>query len=240
MILAAGMGTRLQPLTNNKPKALIEAGGVPLLEIIIHRLKMAGFTELIINIHHFGDQILNFLKAKNNFDLSIEISDEREMLLDTGGAIKHAAHLFGNEPILVHNVDVLTTLDIKALIQFHSTQTNAIATMAVKNRETSRSLLLDNEGYLAGWKNNLTGETKISHGNETELTPIAFSCVHILNPQCIKLLTETGAFSIIDSYLRLAKTEHIATFSHSDLWMDMGRVEHLKQAEQYVPQLINC
>jgi len=240
MILAAGMGTRLQPLTNNKPKALIEAGGVPLLEIIIHRLKMAGFTELIINIHHFGDQILNFLKAKNNFDLSIEISDEREMLLDTGGAIKHAAHLFGNEPILVHNVDVLTTLDIKALIQFHSTQTNAIATMAVKNRETSRSLLLDNEGYLAGWKNNLTGETKISHGNETELTPIAFSCVHILNPQCIKLLTETGAFSIIDSYLRLAKTEHIATFSHSDLWMDMGRVEHLKQAEPFVPQLINC
>ena len=238
MILAAGMGTRLQPLTNNKPKALVECGGVPLLEIIISRLKMAGFTELVINIHHFGDQILDFLKAKDNFGFSINISDERAMLLDTGGGIKHAAQLFGNEPVLVHNVDVLTTLDIKALVEFHNKQSNAIATMAVKDRETSRSLLLDKEGNLAGWKNNMTGETKISHGNESELSPIAFSCVHILNPQCIKLLTETGAFSIIDSYLRLAKTERIATFSHSDLWMDMGRVEHLKQAEQFVPQLL--
>lgn len=238
MILAAGMGTRLQPLTDNKPKALVEAGGVPLLEIVISRLKQAGFTDLVVNIHHFGEQILEFLSAKQNFGLSIQISDEREMLLDTGGGIKHAAQYFENQPVLVHNVDVLTTLDIQSLVTFHQSQTNAIATMAVKDRDTSRSLLLDNEHNLAGWRNNQTGETKISHGKVDDLSPIAFSCVHILNPECIELLSETGAFSIMDAYLRLAKTHRIATFAHSDLWMDMGRVEHLKQAEPFVPQLI--
>lgn len=238
LILAAGYGTRLKPLTNTKPKALVEAGGVPLLEIIIRRLKLFGFNEMVINIHHFGDQILDFLEQKNNFGVHIDISDERDLLLDTGGGIKKASVFFKNEPVLVHNVDVLTTLDLNAMIQYHAQQTDALATLAVKDRETSRSFLLDAHNDLAGWRNNQTGEMKISHDDGKGFTPIAFSCVSILNPSFINLLDETGVFSIIDPYLRLAKTHRIATYRHSDLWMDMGRVEHLKEAEPYVYQLL--
>jgi NDP-sugar pyrophosphorylase family protein len=237
-ILAAGYGTRLKPLTNTKPKALVEVGGVPLLEIIIRRLKYFGFTELVINIHHFGDQILDFLENNNNFGVHIDVSDERDQLLDTGGGIKKASVFFQNEPVLIHNVDVLTMLDIRAMLQFHKHQEDALVTLAVKDRETSRSFLLDTNNNLAGWRNNLTGETRISHDDGFGFTPIAFSCVAVINPLFINLLDEEGAFSVIDPYLRLAKTHRIATFRHCDLWMDMGRVEHLKEAEPFLPQLL--
>lgn len=235
MILAAGMGTRLQPLTLTKPKALVEVKGIPLLEIIIKRLMNYGFTDIIINVHHFSNQIISFLHAKNNFGANIQISDETDLLLDTGGGLVKARRLLDDgQPFLVHNVDIITDFNLSDLYKSHL-EHRPISTIAVKDRITSRSLLINSQQELAGWKNNLTGETILSRGKLEELTPIAFSCVHVLSPEIFPLITETGVFSIMKTYLRLAQEHSIKTWNHNDsAWMDVGRIENLKEAEKLI------
>ena len=238
MILAAGMGTRLQPLTLTKPKALVEVKGIPMLEIVIKRLIKFGFTDIIINIHHFGDQIVDFLARNNNFGISITLSDERDLLLDTGGGLLKAKDFFADgKPFLVHNVDILTNLDLGQLFAAH-TNSNALATLAVKERKTSRSLLIGADQSLCGWKNHQSGKTIIAKGDEANLQPIAFSAVYMLNPSIFPLITENGVFSVMDVFLRLAASQSIQTFRHDqDFWIDLGRVENLKEAEQYISLL---
>src|SRR5690606_32019928 len=151
MIFAAGMGTRLKPLTDTIPKALVPVGGKPLLQHIIEKLKRFGFNEIIINIHHFGQQIIDFVQENNSFDIRIEFSDEREQLLDTGGGIKKAAWFFDdNKPFLVHNVDILSNIDLQELYHFHL-KNNTIATLLCSIRQTSRYLLFDTDNHLRGW-----------------------------------------------------------------------------------------
>jgi NDP-sugar pyrophosphorylase family protein len=238
MILAAGKGTRLQPLTNTRPKALVEIDGTPLLKIIIQNVIKAGFKEIVINVHHFAEQIYQFLDENENFGVNIQVSDERDLLLDTGGGLLKAKPiLLDGDPILVHNVDIITSLNLNDLYAFHS-RCNALATMAVKERNTSRSLLINPEGDLSGWKNNVTGEIKHARGNLDELRPIAFSAVHVLSPQIFEHITETGVFSIMDVYLRLAKSHRIATFNHDgDYWLDLGRIENIKEAASFLKEI---
>lgn len=239
MILAAGMGTRLQPLTLTRPKALVEVKGIPMLEIIIRRVIKYGFKDIIINVHHFADQITEFLKQKNNFGASITISDETDLLLDTGGGLLKAKEFFDDgKPFLVHNVDILSDMDLSGLYDFHLMHAH-LATLAVKERSTSRSLLINKNQELSGWKNHQTGKTIISKGREEELTPIAFSAVHVLHPDIFSLMNETGVFSIMDVFLRLAQHHQILTWRHDqDFWIDLGRVSNLAEAEKYVDKIL--
>jgi NDP-sugar pyrophosphorylase family protein len=235
MIFAAGMGTRLKPLTDNCPKALVNLGGEPLLEHIIVKLADAGFDELIINVHHFAPQVILFLKQKNNFGIHIEISDESDLLLDTGGGLKKASwFLREREPFLVHNVDIFTDFNLKELYNTHL-RSGALATLAVKNRNTSRSLLFNNQNQLTGWRNNKTGETRWVKEPERNATAIAFSGIQVINPGIFEFISENGVFSIIDVYLRLAAQHPITAYNHDDsVWMDLGTVENLQKAENYI------
>lgn len=229
MILAAGYGTRLKPLTNNKPKALVEVQGAPLLQHAINNLKKFGFNDIIINIHHFADQIIEFLKINNNFGLNIQISDESEQLLDTGGGIKRAKEYLGNETFLVYNVDILTNIDIRKLIDQHK-RSDALATLAVKERETTRQILFDEENNLCEWRNVVTNEVKSCRKPSGNLKPLGFNCIHVINPEIFDLFIEEGAFSIMDFYLRIAKTHNIKAFITNDAeWYDIGRFSHIEE-----------
>ena len=235
MILAAGLGTRLHPFTLTKPKALVKVKGIPMLEIIIRRLIKFGITEIIINVHHFPDLIKEFILSHNNFDISISFSDETSGLLETGGGLVKARDFFNDgKPFLVHNVDALTDLNITDLFNFHI-KNKPLATLAVKDRITSRSLLINQDQILCGWINNETGETKIRRKEINNLKPIAFSCVYILEPEIFSLISETGKFSIMDTFLRLSSDYNILTWQHPEnFWWDMGRTENLAKAEPYV------
>jgi NDP-sugar pyrophosphorylase family protein len=228
MILAAGLGTRLKPLTDTRPKALVEVGGVTLLELTIRYLKKFGVDELVINLHHFPNQIKDFLRSKNNFQLSkIEFSDESQELLDTGGAIKKAAHLLrGPGPFILIGIDVMTNLDLGSMLAFHKEQ-KALVTLAVKDRETSRSLLFDKNMHLTGWKHNETGEIK---GEKASLAAfsLGFSVVHIIDPAFLDLIQEEGKFSILDPYLRLMYDQPIVGYRHDEsIWLEFGRTSRL-------------
>lgn len=239
MIFAAGLGTRLLPLTNNKPKALVEIKGTPLLEIVIKKLIYSGFNEIIVNVHHFADLVIDFLKSKNNFGIQIKISDEREMLLDTGGGLKNASWFFNdNKPLLVYNVDVLSDIDLQEFYNFHM-QSESLATLAVRNRETSRYLLFNKESILCGWKNIKTDEVIISRPNEKDLIPIAFSGIQIIDPKIFDLINQNGKFSIINSYLELAKNHRIICYNHdNNIWMDLGKKENLIEAEKLIDKIL--
>jgi len=230
MILAAGLGTRLKPFTNHKPKALFEINGVSLLEIQIRNLLRFGFDQIIVNIHHFGDQIIDFLDKNNNFGTRIAISDERKLLLDTGGGIKNASWFFDDgNPFLVYNVDILSNINLTAFYQKHK-NADTFATLAVQQRSTSRYLLFDNQEKLCGWQNQKTGETRIAAPYSGSLFPLAFSGIHLLNPEIFKLMTETGKFSMIDVYLRLASQQNIMAYDHTgDYLMDAGKTENLAE-----------
>lgn len=235
MILAAGLGTRLQPLTNDKPKALVEIKGKTELELVINRLAHFGFKDIIINVHHFADQIVAYLEQKNNFGCSITISDETDELLDTGGGIKKASWFFDDgQPFLVHNVDVYTDLDLLALYNTHK-KANVLATLAVQRRDTTRPFLVNDQNLLCGWKNNISGEVNIIGGEGHELNTKGFSCIHVMDPKVFDLIYEKGTFSITHTYLRLAKDHNILTYSHDqDLWMDLGRKENLELLSKYL------
>ncbi|GET29479.1 nucleotidyltransferase family protein [Prolixibacter sp. SD074] len=232
MIFAAGLGTRLRPLTDNKPKALVEVAGKTLLQRAIEKVSDAGFDEIVVNIHHFGGQIIDFLKKNDNFGLDIRISDERGELLDTGGGILKARRLLeGLEPFLVYNVDVLCSLDLKKLLEWHRKH-KALATLVVRKRETARYLLFDKEMQLSGWTNSKTGEIKMAR-QTPEVGKFAFSGIHIIEPSIFPLITETGKFPIIPMYLRLAAQNAVYGFEDtSGLWMDLGKPGQLKVAEE--------
>jgi NDP-sugar pyrophosphorylase family protein len=231
MILAAGMGTRLRPLTNDRPKALVEVAGHTLLEIALARLRIFGVTEVIVNAHHHAEMIVEYLKANHNFGMRIEVSREDE-LLDTGGGLKKAASFFGGsqEPFILHNVDVISEIDLGRLVRFH-TEKAALATLAVQDRPTSRYLLFDDSCRLCGRRAGRDGHDELVRPVE-RVQPLAFSGIHVLSPAILAKLTEDGAFSIIDAYLRLAaEGEKIIAFrADGCYWRDLGRPESVIEA----------
>jgi NDP-sugar pyrophosphorylase family protein len=239
MILAAGLGTRLRPLTDDRPKALVEVGGRTLLEITLSRLRTFGARDVIINVHHFADMVVNYLKRNNDFGMRIEISRE-EILLDTGGGLKKAAHFFLNnashsdEPFVLHNVDVLSTIDLGRMLQFHS-EHHALATLAVQERETSRYLLFDQQLRLCGRLSGRDHQAEFVRSSEQLLVQaLAFSGIHVISPRIFSLMTEEGAFSIITYYLRVAGLgEKVIAFRADEYyWRDLGRPENVAQAER--------
>lgn len=234
MILAAGLGTRLRPLTDDRPKALVEVAGRTLLEITLSRLRRFGVTEVIVNVHHFAGQVADYLKANRDFGMRIELSRE-DVLLDTGGGLKQAAWFFlersDDEPFILHNVDVLTTFDVQELAAAHQ-KGQALATLAVQQREASRSLLFDEQLRLCGRRRTRDAEPEMArpcrHPQE-----LAFCGIHVLSPRLLRTWKERGAFSIVDAYLHLAAAgEKILAFRADDCyWRDLGRPESVAQAE---------
>jgi NDP-sugar pyrophosphorylase family protein len=237
MILAAGLGTRLRPLTNDRPKALVEVGGRTLLEITLARLREFGVREVIVNVHHFADMVVAYLKTRDNFGMHIEISREEE-LLDTGGGLKQAAWFFledssrGDEPFLLHNVDVISTIDLRRIAEFHREHA-ALATLAVQERETSRYLLFDEQLQLCGRRAGRDGTSEMVRSS-AQVQALAFSGVHVISPRIFERITEEGTFSIVPTYLRLvAKGEKIIGFCADEYqWRDLGRVESVARAEE--------
>lgn len=243
MIFAAGLGTRLRPLTDNMPKALIPVAGKPMLERVILRLKEAGFNNITINIHHFGEQIIDFLRSNNNFGINIQISDERARLLDTGGGIlKARPFLDGNEPFLVHNADILSDLDLAAFYKHHL-DSNAEATLLTNHRKTSRYLLTDAQNRLCGWTNLSTGEVLPKELNypSKQYQLQAFGCVHVLSPSIFNYMGNkywNDKFSIIPFYVNICQEARIESYPiDSENWFDIGKPETLAKAETYYSSL---
>lgn len=239
MIFAAGLGTRLKPLTDHMPKALVPVAGKPMLEHVILKLIASGFDEIVINVHHFAEQIIDFLKEKNNFGIKIWISDETEELLDTGGGIKQASSLL-NEPFLVHNADILSNVDLKALYDFHLASEND-ATLLVSPRKTVRYLLFDQTNRLCGWINKDTLQTKpegfIYQPDEQQ--EYAFGGIHIISPSLFKYMEGwTGKFSIMDFYLQTCQKAKLGGYAKEDLQLiDIGKPDTLAQAEEFIRQI---
>lgn len=233
MVLAAGLGTRLRPLTNDRPKALVEIAGRTLLEITLTRLRSFGICEVIVNVHHFADLVVGYLTARHNFGMRIEVSREG-VLLDTGGGLKKAGWFFlesaSPEPFLLHNVDVISTIDFAGMVQAHNTS-QSIATLAVQKRETSRQLLFDEHQQLCGRQAGRDKEPEIVRP-APRLETLAFSGIHVISPRLFPLMKEEGIFSIIDCYLRLAASgETIAAFRADQYyWRDLGKPADLQQA----------
>jgi NDP-sugar pyrophosphorylase family protein len=234
MIFAAGLGTRLYPLTADRPKALVEVNGITLLQRCISRLTQYGFNRIVINIHHHADKVIDFVHC-HNFDAEIVFSDERNLLLDTGGGLKKASKLFTeNTPILIHNVDVLSDINLTDLYNYHC-QNNALATLAVAERDTSRYLLFDKEKNLCGWTNRKTGETIWAKNCNDNATPLAFSGIHVVNPDLTTLLPTEASYPIIPQYLEIAQHNTIKAYLHTaDQWLDVGKPEALAKAETFV------
>lgn len=227
-ILAAGLGTRLRPLTNDRPKALVEVGGVTLLEMTIHRLEEAGIGHIVVNVHHFADKVIDFI-GSHTWQAKIDISDERDLLLDTGGGLKKAAGLFsGKENVLVHNVDILSNIDLQDVEQKHREQGNLV-TLCVSHRETKRLLEFDKSGQLLG-------RAATSH-----LSPfifhLAFSGISVVSPKLFALLPEADhPYPVIDEYIRLSAEGHrIGSYEHSpEHWLDVGKPETLALASKFL------
>ena len=243
MILAAGLGTRLRPLTDHRPKALVEVAGRTLLEITISRLRAAGVSEVIINVHHFADMVLDYLKTNDNFGMRIEVSRE-EVLLDTGGGLKKAAHFFLEdssrleEPFILHNVDVISTIDLRRMMHFHTEQ-KALATLAVQDRETSRYLLFNQQLQLCGRRTG-SGQTSEVVRSSEQVQALAFSGIHVISPRFLGMMEEEGVFPIIPAYLRLStRGEKILAFRADEYyWRDLGRPENVVQAAQDLKQKV--
>lgn len=261
MIFAAGLGTRLKPLTDTMPKALVSVGGEPLLKRVIHNLSVAGVDRIVVNVHHFAQQIIDYLKENDNFGLDIRISDESAGLLETGGGIKHAAPLFAPDaPILIHNVDILSNVDLRHFYQRAGglLKTDGLANvpadvpdasveamvdspdalLLVSQRKTQRYLLFDDTMRLVGWTNIATGEVKSPY---PDLDPkacrmYAFAGIHALSPRMIPLMNQfPDRFSIIDFYLQTCATHRIEGFAKDDLQlMDIGKLDTLAQAEEFL------
>jgi len=236
MVLAAGLGTRLRPLTNDRPKALVEVDGHTLLEITLCRLASCGIREVMVNVHHFADMVVQYLHRNDNFGLRIEISREDDVLLDTGGGLKKAAWFFlqgggaTDEPFVLHNVDVISTIDLERMVQFHR-EHDALATLAVQQRKTSRYLLFDEYDWLSGRQTAGNEQEMIRPAQQT--TALAFSGIHVISPQLLNMIAEQGVFSIITTYLRLAAEGHRIRAFRADeyYWRDLGKPENIVQTE---------
>jgi NDP-sugar pyrophosphorylase family protein len=244
MILVAGLGTRLRPLTDDRPKALVEVAGRTMLEITLSRLSAFGIRDVIINVHHFADKIVDYLKAHRNFGMRIEISRE-DMLLDTGGGLKKANWFFledseADEPFILHNVDVLSTIDLRRMVRVHL-EKKALVTLAAQQRDSSRLLLFDENLRLCGRRAGRDLESEIVCPS-ANLRPLAFCGVHVISPRFLRMIQEDGVFSIIDSYLRLAaRGESILGFPADEYyWRDLGKLEQVQQAaDDYKQQLLS-
>lgn len=231
MIFAAGMGTRLKPLTDTMPKAMVPVRGKPMLQHIIEKLKDAGFDEIVINIHHFAQQIIDFVKENNSFGIRIEFSDETEMLLDTGGAIKKASWFFDDgKPFLIHNVDIFSNLDLNILYDSHI-MSGANASMVVSQRDTFRYLLFDDNKRLRGWINEKSGQTKspLTSFNPVDYNKYAFSGIQVISPSLFKEFEKfPDKFSIIDFYLKVCRDYDIVSYVPDGFEvLDVGKVEVL-------------
>ena len=237
MIFAAGLGTRLRPLTDTMPKALVPVNGQPLLHYLLTKLQHAGCTHAVVNVHHHASQIIEYVK-QHNYGMKIEISDERDMLLDTGGGLRKAASLLdGNEPILVHNVDILSNLDFDLLLQQH--HPDRLATVVVSKRDTSRYLLFDSDMRMQGWTNIHSGEVKPQDLDTTTLQRAAFAGIHVVSPRIFAPLhTMPDKFSIIDFYLQAMNNHRIIGYTPPGFAMlDVGKVDSLAPAEEFVKRL---
>ncbi len=232
MIFAAGKGTRLRPFTDHHPKAMMEVNGIPLIERNIHYLQSFGINDFVINLHHFGEQIVDFLKEKNHFDAHIEFSHEKDQLLETGGGLIFAKKLLDQEEdFLIMNADILTDMNITDFVNFHREQ-NSLVTLAVSDRKSSRKLLFDNEMILRGWMNTDTGAQRLA-GFNNNYKKLAFSGIHCVDSQFFNHITRTGKFSIMEEYLDLMMTEEIYGFEHSAKLVDVGRPKSVLEAEQH-------
>lgn len=231
MILAAGLGTRLRPLTYEIPKALVPIGGVPMLEHVARRLIDAGARRLIINVHHHADQVIRFLEERNHFGVEIDVSVEPDTALETGGGLKHAAPFFDKEaPFVMHNSDIYTTIDVREVYAAHD-ETDVLATLAVRKAETNRYLVFDAVDNLCGYGDR-EGNEHVVREPTGETRHLDFCGVQVISPRIFGLMTETGIFSIMNTYLRLSKAgERIKPHRVDDaLWIDIGRPERLEEA----------
>jgi mannose-1-phosphate guanylyltransferase len=241
MVLAAGLGTRLRPLTDDRPKALVEVGGRTLLEITLARLRAFGIHDVIVNVHHFADKVISVLAEHEDFGMHIEVSRE-DVLLDTGGGLKKAGWFFlehsdpATEPFILHNVDVVSTIDLQRMVQFHL-DNQALATLAVQQRKTSRYLLFDEHLQLCGRRVGRDAKPEIVRAAQKS-DALAFSGIHVISPRLLTLMKEESVFSIIDTYLRLAGNgEKIIAFRADDYyWRDLGKPADLQQAARDLEQ----
>ena len=226
IIFAAGLGTRLKPLTDNTPKALLKVKGKPLLAYAIEKLQEAGVTKIIVNVHHLSEQIISYLENNPYPKIEFSISDERNLLLDTGGGLKKVATFFNDvQSFFAYNVDILTDMNLSEMMDFHCKH-NALATLAVSDRVTARYLLFDNDSILKGWNNVKTGEVLPQNINVECLHKKAFSGIHIIHPDLLRFFDKEGNFPIIPEYLRLCTKHHIIGYDHTgSQWMDMGKQE---------------
>lgn len=239
MIFAAGLGTRLKPLTDRMPKAMVCVGGRPLLEHVLMRLKAAGFTRVVVNVHHFSEQIIDYLSCHDGFGMDIRVSDERSGLLDTGGGIKKASSLFdADSPILIHNVDILSNVDLSKLYHLGS---DADATLLVSDRKTQRYLLFDDDMRLVGWTNIATGEVRSPYPglDPSRCRKYAFSGIHVFSPKLFPLMeTFPDKFGIMDFYLSVCDRSLIRGHADSRLrLMDVGKQDTLSRAEEFLVSL---
>ena len=229
MIFAAGLGTRLRPLTNDRPKAMVLFEGKTLLEHTIEKLKAAGVTHVVVNVHHFADIVIDFLRSKD-FGVEVSISDERDELLDTGGGLRKAAEILGDEPFFIHNVDILSDVDLEDMLKAHL-DSGAIATIGIRKTESERYFMQNADALLCGWGNSATGEQIISR-RAAVLEKISFTGIHIVSGSLLTYIKPEGAVSIIDAYLKAAKEQAIFCYACDDnKWMDVGTPEALKEAE---------
>ncbi len=231
-ILAAGLGQRLRPFTDELPKALIEVEGTPMIKLLIEKLKNSGISEIVVNVHYKAGRLIEYLNV-NDFGIPVSISDETQKLLDTGGAVRKASSFF-NDDFLVHNTDVLSDINIKELVRQHK-ENNALATLAVRKRKSGRYLLFDENMTMAGWENLKSGERIIPFTQDQILKNLAFSGIHIINPRIFHYMPEKDVFSIIEVYLNICSREKIFGYLHDeDFWLDMGRLEDLEKARDYI------
>lgn len=243
MILAAGLGTRLKPLTDVMPKAMVPINGKPLLWHTIQKLKKSGFDEIIINLHHFGEQIVEYVELNDGFGIDIVFSDESDQLLDTGGGIKKASWFFDDgKPFLIHNADILSNIDLKLFYDYFA-EKNAIASMAVTKRKTDRFLLFDDRDTLKGWTNKKTGDVKspVMNFDPSAYQEFGFTGIHVLSPAVFELMPGfPDKFSIIDFYLSICNSEDIVAYQSENLnMMDVGKPESLLLAGEFVKEFLN-
>ena len=257
MIFAAGLGTRLKPITDTIPKALVPVCSQPLLKHLVDKLKEAGYSEVVINVHHFAEKIREYVAQNNDFGIKVSFSDETDLLRETGGGIRHAAELLDDgEPFLVHNVDILSNLDLEDFYQAHMAESISIdtplATLLVSERETARYFLFDKRNNLVGWMNKLSGEVKSPYPElkrepsenfdwekfllEHSLNKYAFAGTHIISPEVFRLMQSwPERFPIVDFYLQMADKFIIKGYVKNDLEMvDVGKLDSLEEAEKFL------
>ncbi len=240
MIFAAGKGTRLRPITDTVPKAMVIVGGKPLLEWLLLKMAASGIRDVVVNVHYLSEQVIDFISRKPVQGLNIQISDETDLLLDTGGGLKKAAPMLqGNEPILIHNVDILSSLDFR---QFEKVflEASVPAMLAVKDRQTTRKLEFSDEGLLRGWINESTGEHISVNDFQGQVRRFAFSGISVVSAEFPLLMRESGVFGFIPACLTLARNIKIKKYDASHEWLDVGKPEVLQKAEQFVYSYYNA